>query len=220
MDPAILNVIANILEHVPLHTVLTEILERPDLKSSAAHTAIVHGTRAIAHVLFENAATQSTMQEIAFDVCQRSLMSEISRMAKRESGWHFSARKASPTQIDGFSIADMSGELKDQTPCLWQMLTALLVSDPGCESQRVRYIQKETSMGPSEMMVDTETPQTSQTWDDEDEYWACDADGELEGSEGDDDGDGEHKRPTKRARRASTRNSNLVQVVSEYSTIN
>ena len=71
------------------------------------------------------------------------------------------------------------------------------------------------------MMVDSEgletscsqATQASQTWDEEDEYWACDADGDPESSkgEGDDDDDG---RPAKRARWAGNRNSNLVQVVS------
>ena len=60
------------------------------------------------------------------------------------------------------------------------------------------------------MMVDTE----SQTWDEEDEYWACDADGDLEGSKGEGDNDSDDERPAKQARRAGTWNSNLVQVVS------
>jgi len=113
----------------------------------------------------------------------------------------------------------MSCELKEKSPRLWQMLSSILVSDPTRESWQAQYLQKETSKEPSEMMVDTEgfeATQASQTWDKEDEYWACDADGDIESSkaEGDEDEDGDG-RPTKRVRRAGMRNSNLVQVVSD-----
>jgi len=98
----------------------------------------------------------------------------------------------------------------------------MLVSDPICESRRVQYLQKDTPKEPSEMMVDTEglemscsqATQASQTWDEEDEYWACDADGDLESSKAEGDNDNDDGRRTKRARRAGTQNSNLVQIVS------
>lgn len=63
---------------------------------------------------------------------------------------------------------------------------------------------------PSEIMVDAETPSSqaslaSQTWDKEDEYWACDVDGELESFKEDGDGDGDGDgHPTKQPRWAGT----------------
>ena len=72
------------------------------------------------------------------------------------------------------------------------------------------------------MMVNTEGfelscsqgTQASQTWDEEDEYWACDADADLEGSKAECDDD-DNGCPTKQAQWAGTWNSNLVQVVSD-----
>lgn len=60
------------------------------------------------------------------------------------------------------------------------------------------------------MMVDTEGPsgsQESQSWNDEDEYWAQECDGKFETKPDDDE---EHKGPTKQAWQVGTRNSNLV----------
>jgi hypothetical protein len=67
------------------------------------------------------------------------------------------------------------------------------------------------STDPLTMMVNTEGPSGNQSWDDEDEYWACNADGELDSSE---DSSEECKCPTKHAWQAGTHNSNLIQVVS------
>jgi hypothetical protein len=78
----------------------------------------------------------------------------------------------------------MSRELKEESPHLWQTLFSMLVSDPTRELRRAQYLQKEVPKEPSEMMVDSEGLETcshaSQTWEDEDKYWACDADGKPE----------------------------------------
>jgi len=86
------------------------------------------------------------------------------------------------------------------------MLSSILVSDPICETRQAQYLQKVAPKEPSEMMVETkgfepsysQVTQASQTWDEEDEYWACDADGnlELEGSKAECDND-EDGHPTK-----------------------
>ena len=215
MDPTI-DSLASIVTKVPLDTLLTEILEQPNFTKSPARAAIIANTDALACLLFNHPETRDSALKVAFRACTEILMGEITRMGARDAGWHFSARNASTERIEAFSMADMSCELKEQSPHLWQMLSSMLVSDPTRESRRAQYIQKETPKEPSEMMVDTEcfeATQASQTWDEEDEYWACDADGDLESSkaEGVEDEDGV---PTKRVQRAGTRNSNLVQVVS------
>ena len=219
MDPTVADSLASIVANVPLDTLLTVILEQPNFTSSPAQAAIIDNVDALARLLFNHPETQKSAQRVAFQACTEILMGEIARMGGRNSGWHFSARNASAQRIDTFSITDMSHELKEQSPHLWQLLSSMLVSNPTCESWRAQYLQKETPKEPSELMVDTEgfetsqATQASQTWDEDDEYWACDVDGNLESSKagGDNDDDG---RPTKRARRAGTRNSDLVQVVS------
>jgi hypothetical protein len=114
MDPTVLNAITNILECVPLHTILTETLDQSDLKTSTTHAAIVHNTAAIACVLVKNPAMQSAMQEVAFGAYKQSLITEVAMMARRKNRWHFKAQKVCPEQIEGFSIVDMSRELKMQ----------------------------------------------------------------------------------------------------------
>jgi hypothetical protein len=216
MDSTILNDMARVLERAPLHLILTHILERPEFKTSVTRTAIVNNAEDLAQFLFKSPEMRLATQEVAFEACTQTLMSEIATMGRKENGWHFSAQKASPEQIEGFSIVDMSRELKAQTPQVWQTLSAMLASDSVRESLRAQYLKKGTSMDPSEMMVDAEGlsgSQASQAWDDEDEYWALDADGEHEPAP---EGEEEHECPAKRMRRLGTRNSSLVQVVRVY----
>ena len=64
------------------------------------------------------------------------------------------------------------------------------------------------------MDIDTEGPsgsQESQPWDNEDEHWAQDCDGEFETNPEDDE---EYSDPTKQTPQAGTRNSLLIQAVS------
>ena len=77
-------------------------------------------------------------------------------MGGRDNKWHFSARNASAQRIEAFSITDMSRELKEQTPHLWEMLSSMLVSDPTRESRRAQYLQNKPPKEPSELMVNTE----------------------------------------------------------------
>ena len=56
--------------------------------------------------------------------------------------------------------------------------------------------------------------QASSSWDEDNEYWACDAEDNLESSKTEDDND-DDERPTKRAQQEGTQNSNLVEVVSD-----
>jgi hypothetical protein len=198
MDSMLLNGIVMILERIPLHVIVMNILEKPEFKNSAVCTAIIQDTKPLAHVLFENLDTQVAMRDIAFEACIQDLMSEIAMMGRKENGWHFSARNALPERINEFSIADMLRELKMQTPRLWWALSAMLVSNLKCKSERGQYLQKEAMMDLLDVMVETETgSQRSQTWEEEDKYWAREADGELETRPDDDEA---CERPSKRAR--------------------
>jgi len=226
MDPTIPDCLASILAKAPLHTLLPIILEQPNFTMSPARATIIDNTDALVHILFNHPDTKDSAQRVAFQACTEILMGEIARMGRKNNGWHFSAQNASVQRIDEFSIADMSCKLKEETPHLCRMLSSMLVSDPTRESRRAQYLQKKIPKEPCEMMVDTnglatscsQATQASQTWDEEDEYWACDADGNLESSKAysDDDDDG---RPAKRAQQAGTRNSSIVEIVSyEFST--
>jgi len=222
MDPTIADNLASIVANVPLDKLLTVILEQPNFTTSPARAAIIDNADDLVCLLFNHPEIQDSVRRVAFQACTEILMGEIARMGGRNSGWHFSARNTSAQMIEAFSIADMAHELKKQSPHLWWLLSSMLVSDPTRESRQAQYLQKQTPKESSELMVDTEgfemsssqLTQASQTWDEDDEYWACDADGNLEGpkAEGDSDDD-EH--PTKRARRAGTRNSDLIEVVSD-----
>jgi hypothetical protein len=129
------------LERLPLHTILMELLKRPEFKTSTACTAIIHNAEALVHFLIENPNTCFKTYDVAFKACTQTLMSEIVTMGRKSNGWHFSAQKASSKQIEGFLITDMSRDLQVHTPQLWHVLSAMLVSNPTCESQQAHYQQ-------------------------------------------------------------------------------
>jgi hypothetical protein len=112
MDPAILDVMARILERIPLHTILIEFLERPEFKTSITRAAIIQNAEALVCLLFENPDTRFATHDVAFEACTHTFMSEITTMGRKANGLHFSARKASSEQIKHFSIADMSRDLQ------------------------------------------------------------------------------------------------------------
>jgi hypothetical protein len=130
MDPTIVEVLASVVSRVPLHTLLTVILEHPDFRAFSAQVAIIHNVDSLVRLLFNHPETQASVQKVAFEACTETLMGEIAWMGGRNNSWHLSAYTASAQKINTFSIANMSHELKEQTPHLWQILSSMLVSDP------------------------------------------------------------------------------------------
>jgi len=151
MDPTIVESLASILAKEPLHTLLPVILEQPNFATSPGRAAVIDNADALTRLLFNHPETRDSAQKVAFQACTEILMGEITRMGGRDTGWHFSAQNASAQSIEAFSIVDMSHELKEQSPCLWNMLSSILVSDPIRETQQAQYLQKVAPKEPSAM---------------------------------------------------------------------
>ena len=90
MDPTTVDSLASIVAKVPLHTLITVILDQPNFTTSPARASIIDNTDALAHLLFIHPETQELVQRVAFQACTEILMGEIARMGAKDNGWHFS----------------------------------------------------------------------------------------------------------------------------------
>src|SRR6266481_3698284 len=104
MDPTIAENLASVVAKVPLHTLLTVILDQPNFTTSPARTAIINNTDAVMRLLFNHPETRESAQRVAFQECTEILTGEITRMGRKDNRWHFSARNASAQKIEAFSI--------------------------------------------------------------------------------------------------------------------
>ncbi|KAK7678135.1 hypothetical protein QCA50_018928 [Cerrena zonata] len=109
------------------------------------------------------------------NVHTRILTSEITSLAAKENGWHFSAKNARAEQIEAFSLAEMSRTLETKAPHTWLLLGALLQSDQARLRKRMRSLGMESmDLAPDPVPVDPTVDDIGGPgFDDEDEegYW-------------------------------------------------
>ena len=100
-----------------------------------------------------------------------TLTTEVKHLAKKESGWHVSARHAHADQLEHFSLNDMSSRMQEQAPILSALLGALLNSDPQRFTRQAQFSESlESEDAHCDLGVDSaRSPGTN--WDEEDEYW-------------------------------------------------
>ena len=63
------------------------------------------------------------------------LKKEVTGLALRKTGWHFSAKDARAEQQEKFTIEGMDAEIDSQTPLVGSLLLNLLESDPALAKQ-------------------------------------------------------------------------------------
>ncbi|KAG6807356.1 hypothetical protein H0H92_007878 [Tricholoma furcatifolium] len=123
--------------------------------------------------------------------------SEVTLLATKESGWHFSARNASSTQIQAFSVDEMARKFEEQAPLLWEVLGMLL------HRKNKRYSSEgapmTTTTSASRHVQPDQASQISEDDSLECEYWDLEEE-RLELCVV--DGDSDASRATKRQRRA------------------
>ncbi|KAJ3482608.1 hypothetical protein NLI96_g6866 [Meripilus lineatus] len=56
---------------------------------------------------------------------------EIHTLTDTDNGWHFSALRASPEQIDNFALEEMAGTMESEAPNLWRLFSDLSLSRAG-----------------------------------------------------------------------------------------
>ena len=111
----------------PVTDFLTLLLENPTFNSLMVWKQFLNDPSALLNINHPN--TRSHTRNITFHFFTTILKTEVTTMASKTSGWHFSAKNVSFKQIDAFSINGMADSFTKQTPYLWAILGVLLASD-------------------------------------------------------------------------------------------
>lgn len=87
----------------------------------------------------------------------RTYLREMHALTRKSNGWHFSALRASPEQIDDFELQEMADIMESEAPGLWRLFGDLSLSKAGGKRKQ----------------PEDEDPETGESLDaEEEEYWA------------------------------------------------
>lgn len=214
MDPGITGRVIQALDGHSIYEFIRTVLYHSSFAASQARTMLLHEAPNLIQTLLVHPETAQVVEDLVLRTTESILKSEVTQMAAKQRGWHFSASNMSSEAIEAFSIEEMATTLQNKTPRLWALLTTLLVSDASRETRRARYVKAESSFDPSEMSMDLDNPGDGSNGG-EDEYWTDNDDGDLEDSDTLQNNDSESEaKPSKSRRRAGSRNFSLHRIVS------
>ncbi|KAG6819711.1 hypothetical protein H0H93_009405 [Arthromyces matolae] len=149
--------------------------------------------------------TQAHAREFLFNYFLSLMTSEVTNLATKESGWHFSARNASASQIQAFSIENMASQFEKRSPILWRLLgTLLLPYSLRSAATKLGTLGSSTQSLFNQQIMDEEAE--SEYWAQEEERLGCGSG--LNKSENDTEG----PRTAKRQRRAAERTPALHRI--------
>ena len=72
-----------------------------------------------------------------FQVARQGYISQIQVLTRKESGFHFYAKKISEDKLKQFSIDKVSKKMVELVPDLWNLLAGVLAADPNSNQRRV-----------------------------------------------------------------------------------
>ncbi|KAI0074534.1 hypothetical protein K474DRAFT_1601281, partial [Panus rudis PR-1116 ss-1] len=120
--------------------VLNTLLVHPKFRDCSTRAAFVQEWPELLDAFSRDPALSESTTQFCTNVCTRDLKDEIATLANKESGWHFSARKAQAAQIEGFSLKKMAHKLEGDAPQLWALTGALLQADPVRLKRRLQFL--------------------------------------------------------------------------------
>jgi hypothetical protein len=179
MDPDITRCVIQALDSHSIYEFIYSILHNFSFAASRTHAMLLHETPELIQVLLVHPERVQMAKDLVLHTTESNLKSDVTQMAAKQCGWHFSAFNMSSEAIAAFPIEKMATTLQHQTPRLWGLLMTLLVSDAARETCRACYIKSESSFDPSEMSMDLDLPGDGSTTDSNNEYWTDEEDGGL-----------------------------------------
>ncbi|PSS32232.1 hypothetical protein PHLCEN_2v2001 [Hermanssonia centrifuga] len=200
MDKHIVNSVLVALQGHSIGEFLITLLSDPSYSHCPVTVIFLNDWAELLGILATLPPTKIATEDFASQLHTRILSSEVSRLATKQSGWHFSAVQAKAEQVEAFSIDDMASKFPSHAPRLWELVSCLLESDPSRAHRRKQYLNRGKAADGAEGVE----------WDDEDEFWWQSEEGICQdGLNGMKSGE---ERPTKRKRTASKRRHALHQI--------
>lgn len=218
MHNIVKDVLVALRGHSIIH-VLGILLSDSYFTTCATRIEFVHDWPDLLKFAIDTEVLQQETTTFCSQVHTKALASEIANLANKQSGWHFSARKARAEQVETFSLSDMARTLEVKAPHTWDLLGTLLQSDASRSRKRMQYLGiSESSLAARPQHPTDDSDVERDNWDDEDEYWEALGvvieDGMVtESGTGTDTTD----RPSKHRRHAGECFVTLMQIVSTFS---
>ncbi|KAI0717550.1 hypothetical protein C8T65DRAFT_571664, partial [Cerioporus squamosus] len=208
MREAAVNRVLDALEGYSIGAFLVAFLSNSNYGNHPLRQLFIQEFAELLYFFCSLAYLSPTVTAFCLEQIIKTLTGEVRNLAKKETGWHFSARNAQAGPILGFSLSEMARKLEDGAPSLWRILTALLSSNP----RHARRRAQPTGEACSKPVSGSGGRSDDLDWDEEDDYWSQLEDMEQGiGSEGREE-DEHGERPSKRQRRAGMRNGALVRI--------
>ena len=132
------------------------VLQNPLLHHHPFTREFVSATPDILAALARHGNTQTKLFAWAHDYMKLEYHEAVSRLARKQSGWHFGALHASAEQLEEFRIEDMAHDIQTREPLLWD-LVGVIISGESMSSDPAH----------------TAEPLPLEAEVNEDEYWAA-----------------------------------------------
>ncbi|EJF56829.1 hypothetical protein DICSQDRAFT_70649, partial [Dichomitus squalens LYAD-421 SS1] len=98
--------------------------------SNPWYQALINDTATVFSAFFHHQHTSDASKRWARQLMSNRYSDAVQRLTGVERGWHFSAARARPEQIQDFRMEDMAGEIARTEPELWAMVRYLLSGSP------------------------------------------------------------------------------------------
>ena len=125
MDSALDSALAS-LRLQSLAEILAELLFNSRYENSTHRRKFIEEWPALLETISHHPSLQRNTEDFGFTSVTTRLVTEVSHLAEKESGWHISARKVHADQLVDFTFDGMASRTQEQAPILSALLDVLL----------------------------------------------------------------------------------------------
>ena len=116
MDPDITRCVIQALDGHSIYESIYSILHDSSFATSRTCTIFLHETPELVQALIVHPETAQMAKDLVLHATGSILKSEVTQMAAKQHGWHFSASDMSSEAITAFSIEEMATTCQHETP--------------------------------------------------------------------------------------------------------
>lgn len=112
--------------HTTLPELILALLQNPLLDCHPLTREIVSAAPNVLAALARNGKTHASVLTWAHDYVKDECHNAVSRLAQKQSGWHFGALHANAEQLEEFRIEYMARDIQTREPLLWDVIGFLI----------------------------------------------------------------------------------------------
>jgi hypothetical protein len=110
---------------------ILSLLQDPWLQTLSSARNLTDHAADILSAFRDHPKSSASTMTWAMTVVKARYAKSIKELTEKENGWHFSALRATASQLQEFHIEDMAQKMEDLAPELWDLLGTMLTADRG-----------------------------------------------------------------------------------------